>query len=232
MLYTIQKTGFPTLLAMLVAFLCQSAHAGGVAPGATRVIYSESDNQTSLPVTNSDSHERYLIQAWVEDSKGQRAREFIVTPPLFAAAPKSENTLRIVYTGKPLPADREVVYWMNVKAIPAVDKSSVHNTNTLQLAVLSRMKLFMRPAGLKMSESESADHLQFQRNAGQVIVKNPTPYYQSLVNITTGNRKLESVMVGPFGQLAMKLPPGASWPVRYQTINDYGAITAQKTAKP
>lgn len=220
------------ILAALVASACQPALAGGIAPGATRVIYPESDSQASLAVTNSDGHERYLIQAWVENSQGQRAREFIVTPPLFAAAPKSENTLRIVYTGKPLPADREVVYWMNVKAIPAVDKNNLKGVNTLQLAVLSRMKLFMRPDGLKVSEPESANALQFQQTAGQVVVKNPTPYYQSIVNLTVGGRKLENTMVEPFGQLSLKVPAGASGAVRYQTVNDYGAITAQKTAKP
>ncbi|TKK13041.1 fimbrial chaperone protein FimC [Enterobacter cancerogenus] len=219
-------------LAALAASACQPALAGGIAPGATRVIYPESDSQASLAVTNSDSHERYLIQAWVENSQGQRAREFIVTPPLFAAAPKSENTLRIVYTGNPLPADREVVYWMNVKAIPAVDKNNLKGVNTLQLAVLSRMKLFMRPDGLKMSEPESANALKFQQTAGQVVVKNPTPYYQSIVNLTVGGHKLENTMVEPFGQLSLKVPAGASGPVRYQTVNDYGAITAQKTAKP
>lgn len=220
------------VMAMLPALTCQLALAGGIAPGATRVIYPESDNQASLAVTNSDSHERYLIQAWVENSQGQRAREFIVTPPLFAAAPKSENTLRIVYTGKPLPADREVVYWMNVKAIPAVDKSAMKGVNTLQLAVLSRMKLFMRPDGLKMSEPESAEHLQFQQTAGQLVVKNSTPYYQSIVNLSVGGNKLGNTMVAPFGQLSLKVPAGASGPVRYQTVNDYGAITAQKTARP
>lgn len=218
-------------VAALVLFSSQPVTAGGIAPGATRVIYPESDNQASLAVTNSDSHERYLIQAWVEDDKGQRDRDFIVTPPLFAAAPKSENTLRIVYTGKPLPQDREVAYWMNVKAIPAVDKSAIKGANTLQLAVLSRMKLFMRPDGLKMSEPESAAQLSFQQTAGQLIVKNPTPYYQSLVNISVGNQKLESTMVEPFGQRMLKLPAGATGPAHYQTVNDYGAITQQKTGK-
>lgn len=226
-----QKSAFLFPLAALVLLICQPAMAGGIAPGATRVIYPESDSQASLAVTNSDSHERYLIQAWVENDKGQRNHDFVVTPPLFAAAPKSENTLRIVYTGKPLPRDREVVYWMNVKAIPAVDKTAVKGANTLQLAVLSRMKLFMRPDGLKVSEPESAEQLRFQQTSGQVIVKNPTPYYQSLVNISVGNRKLENTMVEPFGQRELKLPAGATGPVHYQTVNDYGAITTQKTGK-
>ncbi|MDI5829406.1 fimbria/pilus periplasmic chaperone, partial [Salmonella enterica subsp. enterica serovar Kentucky] len=39
--------------------------------------------------------------------------------------PKSENTLRIIYAGQPLPGDRESLFWMNVKAIPSVDKSHI-----------------------------------------------------------------------------------------------------------
>lgn len=215
--------------AMLAACVVNTADAGGIAPGATRIIYPESDSQTSLSVTNSDSHERYLIQAWVEDEKGQRVNDFIVTPPLFAAAPKSENNLRIVYTGAALPKDREKVYWMNVKAIPAVNKEAMSGGNTLQLAVLSRMKLFMRPDGLPISEVESAKKIGFQEREGQLTINNPTPYYQSLVNISVGNKKLENSMVAPFGQLALSLPRGVSGSVHYQTINDYGAITAPQT---
>ncbi|MGE9552893.1 fimbria/pilus periplasmic chaperone [Erwinia amylovora] len=216
---------------LLAAVMAAPAVAGGIAPGATRVIYPESDGQTSLPVTNSDSHEHFLIQAWVEDDKGQRDHNFIITPPLFTVGPKSENTLRIVYAGKPLPQDREVVYWVNVKAIPAVDQAAVKGSNTLQLAVLSRMKLFMRPDGLNISEPESAEKLAFQQTAGQVIIRNPTPYYQSIVNLSVGSKKLDNTMVAPFGQQAIKLPAGSGGPVHYQTVNDYGAITAQKTGK-
>jgi len=216
-------------LAVLAALVFQPAVAGGIAPGATRVIYPESDSQASLSVSNSDGHERYLIQAWVEDDNGQRSRDFIVTPPLFTAGPKSENTLRIVYMGKPLPADREVAYRMNIKAIPAVNKEAIKDANTLQLAVLSRMKLFMRPKGLKISEMESAEHLRFHPEGRQLTIYNPTPYYQSLVNISVGNQKAKNSMVPPFGQLSLTLPAVGSGPVHYQTVNDYGAITPQQT---
>jgi len=216
-------------LAILAASFFHPAMAGGIAPGATRVIYPESDSQASISVTNSDGHERFLIQAWVADDTGQRARDFIVTPPLFTAGPKSENTLRIVYTGKPLPADREVAYRMNIKAIPAVDKATIKDANTLQLAVLSSMKLFMRPDGLKMNETESADHLRFHPAGRQLTVFNPTPYYQSLVNISVGNQKAKNSMVPPFGQLSLTLPAGGSGQIHYQTVNDYGAVTPQQT---
>lgn len=52
-----------------------------------------------------------------------------------------------MYTGEPLPADRESLFWMNVKAIPSLDEK-LANENTLQIAIQSRIKLFYRPSGL------------------------------------------------------------------------------------
>ncbi|KAB8312631.1 hypothetical protein EH228_06365 [Erwinia endophytica] len=215
-------------LTLWSVFLFHSAVAGGIAPGATRVIYYEEDKQASLSVTNTDSHERYLIQAWVEDTSGQRVRDFIVTPPLFTASPKSENSLRIMYTGKPLPKDRETVFWMNVKAIPAINKEAIKDKNTLQLAVLSRIKLFMRPEGLNMGEVESYKKLRFHNDGKQLTVFNPTPYYQSMVNITVGGNKLKNSMVPPLGKLDIPLPAGTSGEIRFQSVNDYGAVTPQQ----
>lgn len=99
--------------------------AGGIALGATRVIYPSSAKQTSLTISNSDTKERYLVNSWIENSTGQKEKTFIVTPPLFVSEPKSENTLRIIYAGQPLPVDRESLFWMNVKAIPSVDKRHI-----------------------------------------------------------------------------------------------------------
>ncbi|WP_369064291.1 fimbria/pilus periplasmic chaperone [Enterobacter sp. MALB-1] len=213
-----------TLAAGCLATTCV-AMAGGVGLGATRVIYAESASQASLPVTNSDPHERYLIQAWVEDDQGHKSADFVVTPPLFASAPKSENTLRIMYTGKPLPQNRESLYWMNVKAIPAVNKDAIKDKNTLQLAILSRIKLFMRPDGLEMGEVEAASHLRFHQAGGKLTIINPTPYYETLVNLTAGGKKLPNTMVPPDGQQSLSLPAGSSGDVRFQTVNDYGAVT-------
>lgn len=204
------------------------AYAGGVGLSATRIIYNESAAQASLPVTNSDTHERYLVQAWIEDGTGRKSPDFVVTPPLFASSPKSENTLRIVYLGKALPKDREVVYWMNVKAIPAVNPDSIKNKNTLQLAILSRIKLFMRPEGLDIGELEAMKHLRFQQSGGNLIVSNPTPYYQTLVNLSVGGKKLPNNMVEPKGSLNISLPTGAAGDVRFQIVNDYGALSPQQ----
>lgn len=134
-----------TSLLLLPFIASQNASAGGVALGGTRLIYPIGNNQASMPITNSDEKGTFLIQTWVEDSKEVKTSDFVITPPLFAIDPESENTLRIAYIGsKTLPNDRETVYWLNVKAIPAA-KSPIKDSNTLQIAVLNRIKLFMRP---------------------------------------------------------------------------------------
>lgn len=221
----------------LAGLVCASAAfsggamAGGVGLGTTRVIYNESSSQASLPITNSDTNERYLVQSWVEDNNGNKSQDFVVTPPLFASSPKSENTLRIVYLGKKPPLDREVVYWMNVKAIPAVNPDSVKGKNTLQLAVLSRIKLFMRPEGLEMSEIDAMNHLRFHQAGGKLTVTNPTPYYQTMVNLSVGGKKLSNSMVEPKGSITISAPAGAAGEVRFQIVNDYGALSAQQVGR-
>lgn len=77
----------------------------------------------------------------MENASESKSSDFVVTPPLFVMKPQKENTLRIMYVGpNNLPADRESLYWVNVKAIPSAAKDT-KGKNTLQIAVLSRIKL-------------------------------------------------------------------------------------------
>lgn len=124
MKYVFFKPGFIVFLFCLLVSLPTYA-AGGIALGATRVIYPAEAKQTSLAITNSHKQERYLINAWIENEQGTKEKSFAVTPPLFVSEPDSENTLRIIYAGPALAKDRESLFYLNVKAIPSVDKASI-----------------------------------------------------------------------------------------------------------
>ncbi|OSM96761.1 hypothetical protein AU509_10595 [Lonsdalea britannica] len=91
-------------------------------------------------------------------------------PSAFAAKPQGKDPENYVCRA-PLPEGRESVYWMNLEAITAVDKDSIQNKSVLQLAVLSRIKMLVRPGGAAFkSSSRFADdhesHALF-RHAGQ-----------------------------------------------------------------
>lgn len=221
-------------LKKITAVACVSAllvlpsvsRAGGIALGATRVIYPSDARQVSLAVNNTDEHNRFLIQTWVENAAGKKTDDFIVTPPLFVSKPKSENTLRIMYSGGALPQDRESLFWLNSKAIPAVDKEKIAGSNVLQIAILSRIKMFVRPAGLNEKSADAPSMLTFSRSGNELVVSNGSPFYVTLVSMSLGGRELPNTMAPPKSSARVTLPQGVtSGTLSYQTINDFGANT-------
>lgn len=115
--------------------------------------------------------------------------------------------MRIIYTGPPLAADRESLFWMNVKTIPSVDKNALNGRNVLQLAILSRMKLFLRPIQLQELPAEAPDTLKFSRSGNYINVHNPSPLCH-LVNLQVGSQKLGNAMAAPRVSSQIPLPSG------------------------
>lgn len=197
----------------------------GVALGATRVVYPANQKQASLGISNNDDKSTFLIQSWVENEAGQKTNQFVITPPLFVMKGKKENTLRIIDgTNDSLPKDRETLMWLNVKAIPSADKSQ-EDKNLLQFAIVSRIKLFYRPAGLSVSPEKAPAALVFSRSGNQLNIDNPTPYYVTVTNVKSNNKELKSFMVSPMGKTQIAIPAGANNTFSYQTVNDFGAFT-------
>lgn len=196
-----------------------------VALGATRVIYPANQKQVLLPVTNNDPASVYLIQSWIENAGDQKDTQFVITPPLFSMQGKKENTLRIINaTNHQLPGDRESLFWVNVKAIPAMEKDQ-KNENTLQLAIISRIKMFYRPTHLAMAPEEAPAMLRFRRSGSILTLINPTPYFITVTNMKAGNSNLPNTMVPPKGEVSVDIPHAVTGDISFQTINDYGALT-------
>ncbi|EEY8629107.1 fimbria/pilus periplasmic chaperone [Escherichia coli] len=120
---------FMATVLLLLLFACHSTVANAaVALGATRVIYPANQKQVLLPVTNNDPASVYLIQSWIENAGDQKDTQFVITPPLFSMQGKKENTLRIINaTNHQLPGDRESLFWVNVKAIPAMENLNLQS---------------------------------------------------------------------------------------------------------
>ncbi|EPF4441342.1 type 1 fimbrial major subunit FimA [Escherichia coli] len=136
-----------------------------------------------------------------------------------------QNTLRIINaTNHQLPGDRESLFWVNVKAIPAMEKDQ-KNENTLQLAIISRIKMFYRPTHLAMAPEEAPAMLRFRRSGSILTLINPTPYFITVTNMKAGNSNLPNTMVPPKGEVSVDIPHAVTGDISFQTINDYGALT-------
>lgn len=210
---------------LLAALLVTSTVAqAGVIVGGTRLIYDGGKKESSLSISNPDKVP-YLIQTWVETTGGGAEKApFMVTPPLFRLDGGQENVLRVVRAGGNLPSDKESLYWMNVKAIPAGEAKD--NQNILQIAIKSRIKLIFRPQGLKGSPEDVTGQLKWQRSGNNVQVTNPTPFYMNFMEISVAGKPVKDVTyVAPGGSANFALPAGvSSGSVGWKIISDYGAI--------
>lgn len=116
------------------------------------------------------------------------------------------------------------MFWVNVKAIPAMEKDQ-KNENTLQLAIISRIKMFYRPTHLAMAPEEAPAMLRFRRSGSILTLINPTPYFITVTNMKAGNSNLPNTMVPPKGEVSVDIPHAVTGDISFQTINDYGALT-------
>lgn len=102
-------------------------HFKGEVVNAACAIDSESMNQTvELGQVRSSRLAKAgdLSSAVGFNISDQKDTQFVITPPLFSMQGKKENTLRIINaTNHQLPGDRESLFWVNVKAIPAMEKT-------------------------------------------------------------------------------------------------------------
>lgn len=208
------------LIAVILSASFSHAYAG-VIIGGTRVIFDGGKKEASISINNVDSVP-YLIQSWVEMPEGNANKApFIVTPPLYRLDGGQQNIERILFSGS-LPQDKESLFWLNIKAIPSASKQ----TNSLQIAVKTRIKLIYRPTGLKVSTpEEQANKLTWSRSGGKLLVTNPTPYVINFNEISVGDKKLDEVSwVAPGAMAAFTLPAGASGSrISFKVINDYGS---------
>ncbi|EEA8304766.1 molecular chaperone [Salmonella enterica subsp. enterica serovar Rubislaw] len=232
---------FFVLAAVIILFylilFTASAHAeGGFSLGSNRVIYDGSKRDATVEVINSAKDSPFLAQSWVTEynpeDKQQKMAPFLVTPPLYRQD-EGKHTLRIIRTGGQLPSDRESVFFLNVKSIPAVHED-LSGKNTLQFAYIFRVKMFYRPAGLTEQEFESANNLKFSRQGNTLVVQNTTPYYVTFNKLSVGGKEVKDVsskMVPPLGYSNYSLPADVKGNlVAYRTVNDYGEVMPAQNA--
>ncbi|MBY5924133.1 MULTISPECIES: molecular chaperone [unclassified Halomonas] len=224
---------------LLLALSVATSVSASVSINGTRVVYNEDQNEQTISLENKDDMP-VLVQAWADERAGSRpARDadspFLVTPSVFRLDPGQRQTLRILRIRQIPETHEESLYWLNIKEVPPVSKQQ---TNLLQLGILTRLKLFYRPADLEVSATEAISRLQWRvthRN-GQTLLEctNPSDAHVSLVSASW-----QQDPTGADVSLDMVAPHGhASWPISqadarhtslwYQAVNDYGAVVVRQ----
>jgi chaperone protein EcpD len=214
--------------------------AAGIVIDTTRVVYPAARREVTINIRN-DSATPSLVQSWLDAGDanakpGEAAVPFVLTPPLFRLDPTKSQSLRLVYTQEPLPADRESVFWLNVLDIPPRGAGNPERPNQLEMAFKHRMKVFFRPAGLKGSAADAPAQMTWKQvlSEGKLVAiqaSNPTGFHVSLVKLSaTVNGQAvtaKSDMVAPKASAQFHLETPANAPavplaIEYTFVNDYG----------
>lgn len=213
---------------ILSVFLGQPALTyAGVVIGGTRVVYLSNNADKSISVFSKEEKIPYLIQAWVDpfNKEDKSKAPYTVIPPVSRLEPSQEKILRIIHTkGVSLPDDRESVFWLNIKNIPP--SASNKATNSLEIAVKTRIKLFWRPANIRLIPEDAAPKVKWRREGRNLIAENPNPIHISVMDVIVDGHDVPLNMIRPFETLTLPLPANsAGGQMTWRFINDYGAVS-------
>ncbi|WP_237657394.1 molecular chaperone [Serratia fonticola] len=214
----------------------------GISFHVLRVVYPESKRNGVTLTAYNETDRPYLMQSRIQSvdlatgnadmsPADKKVMPFIVTPPLARIEPNGELVLRIRRNGEKLLTDRESVFFVSMKAIPAQadPRTRAADSQQLILTVVSNMKLFYRPDGLNkraLADTDVASQLRFRREGSQLIADNPTPYWLTFSRLKVGKTALDKaqlrLMVSPMGEQHYTLPEGTAGSVSWQLIDEDG----------
>ncbi|MCI1897965.1 MAG: molecular chaperone [Enterobacter sp.] len=208
----------------------------GISFYTLRVIYSAHDKQGVSLAAHNNSPAPYLVQSWLRPVdnatgdvdlhwQGEPGMPFVVTPPLSRIEANSELALRIRRNDVPLPQDRESVFFISMKAMPVQPQKS--EQGKMVMTVVSNLKLFYRPDGLKRrAVEEMAPKLKFHREGHDLVATNPTPYWLTFSHLASGASELGKaglrLMVPPFGQRSYPIDTSSGASVTWRLIDEDG----------
>jgi len=235
----LQSSLFKAIVALALASQAGLASAAVTMVG-TRVIYDARSQGATLRFDNPDSGPS-VMQLWVDTGNEQSTPEtadapFVVTPPIFRIEPGTGQTVRLLFTGKDMPQDRESVFFLNSLQIPSLNPAH-SNQNQMLLMVRNRLKIFYRPPGIEGSPQRAIERLSLrvsgQGKDKQIIANNASGYYLSFASgsLSCGSHSatLKSVMIAPRSESALSVQgtcplDAASIRATIRYIDDHGGI--------
>ena len=243
-------------LSLLAALSCASTQAG-IALAGTRIVFAGAQSETFISLHNRGELAG-LAQLWLDGPEPQAADGpaaapakafFVLTPSLFRVEPGQAQRVRIHYTGAPLPADRESLFWLNVQEIPPKAQPTppaAQPPGRLHVATRTRVKLMYRPPGLPGSADLAPAQLRWSLQAGPdgtpvLQAANPTAYVVNLgsVDLKAGDATFEAgsghVLPGQATLFSVQGTPGrtlAGGKVVFGSLNDWGAATRHEAQLP
>lgn len=238
-LYRAHSCGLRIALFWVGMALCSAVHASIVIQG-TRIVFAAEAKEATIQI-NNEGQSPALVQAWLDRGAAQVSPSdidvpFVITPTLFRVEPGKGQALRIMYSGDPLPSDKESLFWLNVLDVAPKAKETQDNSGTLRFVFRSRIKLMYRPTGLPGTPFEAPGQLRWSlvKNGteGPVLqATNPSAYVVNLgrIDLQAGGQTFAAgsgyVLPGESASFPVQDASGHALEggsVVYSSLNDWG----------
>ena len=234
-----------------IVMMTSTSHAGMLVD-KTRVIFHAGEVTQGMSIMNVNSYPSF-VQLWVDTgdiNNFQQSEEspFLLIPPIFNLRASEIKSVKVIYNGKSLPADRESLFWINIYEVPAM-KETFTKEQFLLMSMKTQMKLIYRPASLNGDVNRAGESVScsIQHVPSMLLsCRNNTGYFLSYNNIhvISGSTLYKAttdldLMIKPFSEnrfalTALPIPAtGKTDRIDFSLINDKGEIDSiTKTIAP
>lgn len=218
------RINMKSLLKIIALSLISLNVLASVTINNTRIIYPSNSQGKDVVFNNNDESE-YIIQTWVD--KGNEASlpedadgDFILMPAVFKIEKKSTQVLRMIYSGKLLPIDRESIFYLNYLQLPLVKSDK----NQILVILKSRVKILYRPNELNGSLITEVEKLKIKVEDGNLLMKNDSGYYFNIDKISIKDKKslANNVTISPFSTFKINVSVKKTDDIQVLFINDQG----------
>lgn len=231
---------FFIFIPVCILMLCSPAMASVVMLN-TRVIYPADTQSQTLQFSNNDNIP-YVMQVWSDvndpaSTPDNTNAPFMSVPALFRIEPHTGQSVRLIFTGKDLPQDRESLFYLNSVQIPP--RNAIKgNQNQMSVILRNRLKIFYRPKNIVGNPDSVAQQIHFslKEESGRwgIVAENTSGYYASVITasivIGTQNIPFQASMIPPKTTVTWPINKkgqslSAASKVKFTLINDYGGQT-------
>ncbi|MFJ2975365.1 molecular chaperone [Kluyvera sp. NPDC087067] len=216
------------LRSLLLIICCTHPTWAGITLSSTRVIYNESAKEAAITIGITGESRPYLVQSWLENREhSDISAPFVMTPPLFKLMPDTSWQIRMTKINDGLPRDRESLFWLNIKAIPASDSNE---RNRMLIATKSVLKMIWRPSTLNATgAAEAVKQVTASGNGQTLTLHNPTPYFINIGTLRVNGLRIDAPgYIAPLSSHAIG-HTASHGRIELQAINDYGGLTPAVT---
>lgn len=210
-------------LAAAGLFGALAAQAAGIGFDRTRIVIEKGASEGGLVLVN-DTSWAFMVRNRVETADREKTDNAAALPPLHKMLPGKSARVRVAVTNpEALPKDRETLFWLESKAMPA--KSDAENA--VRFNYVSRLKVFYRPKGFAFSQLEAIKRQEMSVDGGHLRIKNPTPYYITMGEYRVNGKTFDaSDMIAPFSEKTVKQEVRSGDRLSWFGIDDLGAMHA------